>query len=141
MCSLKQLAKATGLKKVEMMKPAEAEKLTGYKVGGISPFGQMKAVPTVFEAAAMAHALVYLNGGQRGLQVRLAPADAVSAAEAIYVASGSPMRISANVNRPNANNIWLSIDSSTFSQDTKNCVSIGLSSAKSRFPVRINSLK
>lgn len=45
LCSLKQLAKATGLKKVEMMKPAEAEKLTGYKVGGISPLAQKNCCP------------------------------------------------------------------------------------------------
>ena len=80
--SMKKLAAALKAKSAQMMKPADAERLTGYKVGGISPFGQMKAVPTVFEATAMAHALVYLNGGQRGLQVRLAPADAVSVARA-----------------------------------------------------------
>jgi Cys-tRNA(Pro)/Cys-tRNA(Cys) deacylase len=62
-------------KSAEMMPPAEAERLTGYKVGGISPFGQMKRVPTVLEVAALEHPLVYLNGGQRGLQVRMAPAD------------------------------------------------------------------
>ncbi len=80
--SMKKLAAALKAKSAQMMKPPDAERLTGYKVGGISPFGQMKAVPTVFEATAMAHALVYLNGGQRGLQVRLAPADAVAAAKA-----------------------------------------------------------
>jgi Cys-tRNA(Pro)/Cys-tRNA(Cys) deacylase len=50
--------------------------VTGYKVGGISPFGQMRRVPVAIEAAALAHALVYINGGQRGLQVRLDPKDA-----------------------------------------------------------------
>lgn len=84
--SMKKLAAALGAKSAQMMKPADAERLTGYKVGGISPFGQMRAVPTVFESAAMAHALVYMNGGQRGLQVRLAPADAVAAAKAIVAA-------------------------------------------------------
>ena len=81
--SMKKLAAALKAKSAQMMKPADAERLTGYKVGGISPFGQMRAVPTVFEAAALAHDLVYLNGGQRGLQVRVAPADAVAAAKAI----------------------------------------------------------
>ena len=60
-----------------MMPPAEAERLTGYKVGGISPFGQMKRVPVAVEAAALEHALVYLNGGQRGLQVRMNPREIV----------------------------------------------------------------
>jgi len=84
--SMKKLAAALKAKSAQMMKPADAERLTGYKVGGISPFGQMKAVPTVFEASAMGHALVYLNGGQRGLQVRLAPADAVAVAKATVAA-------------------------------------------------------
>lgn len=80
---MKKLAAAFGGKSANMMKPAAAEKLTGYVVGGISPFGQRRPVPTVFEAGAMAHDRVYLNGGQRGLQIRLAPGDAVAAASAI----------------------------------------------------------
>ena len=81
--SMKKLAAAFKGKSANMMKPAAAEKATGYVVGGISPFGQKKQVPTVFEAEAMAHDLVYMNGGQRGLQVRLAPSAAVKAANAI----------------------------------------------------------
>lgn len=81
--SMKKLAQALGGKSAEMMSPADAERLTGYKVGGISPFGQMKRVPVAFEAAALAHALVYMNGGQRGLQVRLAPHDAVQVLGAV----------------------------------------------------------
>ena len=84
--SMKKLAAAFKGKSADMMKPAAAEKVTGYVVGGISPFGQRKAVPTVFEIEAMAHDLVYMNGGQRGLQVRLTPADAVAAAKAITAA-------------------------------------------------------
>lgn len=76
--AMKKLAAVLGGKSAAMMKPADAERLTGYKVGGISPFGQTKRVPVVIEAAALAHELVYLNGGQRGLQVRLAPGDAVA---------------------------------------------------------------
>ena len=74
--AMKRLAAALGGKHAEMMKPAEAERISGYKVGGISPFGQARKVPTVIEAAALAHDRVYINGGQRGLQVRLAPGDA-----------------------------------------------------------------
>jgi Cys-tRNA(Pro)/Cys-tRNA(Cys) deacylase len=81
--SMKKLAAAFKGKAANMMKPAVAEKITGFVVGGISPFGQKKAVPTVFEIEAMSHDLVYMNGGQRGLQVRLAPSDAVAAAKAI----------------------------------------------------------
>lgn len=77
--SMKKLAAAFGCKSANMMKPAQAEKLTGYFVGGISPFGQKKQVPTVLEEAALGEPYVYMNGGQRGLQVRMAPADALKA--------------------------------------------------------------
>jgi Cys-tRNA(Pro)/Cys-tRNA(Cys) deacylase len=73
--SMKKLAAAVGGKSAQMMKPPEAERLTGYKVGGISPFGQRKQVGTVIEQSALAHDHVYVNGGQRGLQVRLKPTD------------------------------------------------------------------
>ncbi|QRG04536.1 Cys-tRNA(Pro) deacylase [Xanthobacter dioxanivorans] len=76
--SMKKLAAALGGKAAQMMKPADAERMTGYKVGGISPFGQRRAVPTLMEQQAMAHELVFINGGQRGLQVRLDPRDAVT---------------------------------------------------------------
>jgi Cys-tRNA(Pro)/Cys-tRNA(Cys) deacylase len=81
--SMKKLAAAFKGKSANMMKPANAEKVTAYVVGGISPFGQKKAVPTVFEAEAMTHERVYVNGGQRGLQVKLSPADAVAVLKAI----------------------------------------------------------
>ena len=80
--SMKKLAAAFGGKSANMMKPAAAEKHTGYVVGGISPFGQRKPVPTVIEESAMAEPYVFMNGGQRGLQVRLAPADAAAAMKA-----------------------------------------------------------
>ncbi|OAN57242.1 Cys-tRNA(Pro) deacylase [Sphingomonas sp. TDK1] len=74
--AMKKLAAALGGKSAEMMKPADAERLSGYKVGGISPFGQMRALPAVIEESAALEPYVYINGGQRGLQVRLAPQDA-----------------------------------------------------------------
>jgi Cys-tRNA(Pro)/Cys-tRNA(Cys) deacylase len=73
--SMKRLAAAFGGKAAQMMRPADAERMTGYKVGGISPFGQRRKVPMAIEAAALAEALVFVNGGQRGLQVRLDPKD------------------------------------------------------------------
>jgi Cys-tRNA(Pro)/Cys-tRNA(Cys) deacylase len=66
-----------------MMKPAEAERVTGFKVGGISPFGQRRLVKTVIEQSALAHDHVYVNGGQRGLQVRLSPQDVRDVLQAI----------------------------------------------------------
>ena len=81
--SMKKLAIAFGAKAAKMMRPADAERLTGYHVGGISPFGQKKRVPVAIEEAALGHAAVFLNGGQRGLQVELDPNDAVKALGAI----------------------------------------------------------
>ncbi|OCJ15143.1 aminoacyl-tRNA deacylase [Rhizobium sp. AC44/96] len=80
--SMKKLASAFGGKAANMMKPADAERLTGYHVGGISPFGQKKLVPTAIEETALTEPLVYMNGGQRGLQVRLDPKDALKALKA-----------------------------------------------------------
>ena len=85
--AMKRLAAAFGGKSAQMMKPAEAERLTGYRVGGISPFGQRRKVATAIEQSALEEPLVYVNGGQRGLQIRLAPGDAMAAAGAI----GAPL--------------------------------------------------
>src|ERR1700759_4222645 len=80
---MKNLAAAFGGKAAKMMRPTDAERLTGYHVGGISPFGQKKRVPVAIEQAALGHAAVFLNGGQRGLQVELDPNDAVKVLGAI----------------------------------------------------------
>lgn len=80
--AMKKLAAALGGKAAQMMKPADAERISGYKVGGISPFGQMRRLPVAIEETAMAQEQVYINGGQRGLQVRLSPADAAAVLKA-----------------------------------------------------------
>jgi Cys-tRNA(Pro)/Cys-tRNA(Cys) deacylase len=77
--SMKKLAAAFGGKSAQMMKPADAERISGYSVGGISPFGQKRQVPIVIEEQALAQALVFINGGQRGLQVKLDPKLALQA--------------------------------------------------------------
>jgi Cys-tRNA(Pro)/Cys-tRNA(Cys) deacylase len=84
--SLKKLAAALGGKAAQMMTPADAERLSGYKVGGISPLGQMKPLPVAIESQALTHDQVYLNGGQRGLQVRLHPSDLVGLLHATVAA-------------------------------------------------------
>lgn len=81
--SMKKLAAAFGGKAAQMMKPADAERMSGYKVGGISPFGQMKVLRTAIEEAAMVHDLVFVNGGQRGLQVQLKPRDVAAVLSAV----------------------------------------------------------
>jgi Cys-tRNA(Pro)/Cys-tRNA(Cys) deacylase len=84
--AMKKVAAAFDGKAAEMMKPAEAEKLTGYRVGGISPFGQKKKVPTAIEAAALAEPYVLINGGARGLLLQLSPDDALKAADGLAAA-------------------------------------------------------
>jgi Cys-tRNA(Pro)/Cys-tRNA(Cys) deacylase len=75
--SMKKLAAAFGGKSAAMMKAPDAERLTGFVVGGISPFGQKKPVPSAIEELALLEDRVYINGGQRGLQVRLDPNEAL----------------------------------------------------------------
>ena len=84
--SMKKLAAAFSGKSAQMMKPPDAERITGYKVGGISPFGQMRKVPTAMDESALAHDYVFINAGQRGLQVRLDPRDALRVLGASAVA-------------------------------------------------------
>src|SRR5258705_13699351 len=80
--SMKKLASAFAAKAAKMMRPAEAERLTGYHVGGISPFAQKKRVAVAVDRAALAETSVYLNGGARGLQIEIDPEDAVKALDA-----------------------------------------------------------
>ena len=80
--SMKKFAAALGGKSAEMMKPADAERVTGFTVGGISPFGQMRKVPTAIEATAFDQPKVFINGGQRGLQVQLDPRQAAHVLQA-----------------------------------------------------------
>jgi len=64
-----------------MMKVPDAERVTGYKVGGIGPFGQKRKVPTAFDETLELWDRAYINAGQRGLLLSIAPSDAVRAAE------------------------------------------------------------
>lgn len=81
--SMKRLAAALNARTAQMMPPAEAERVSGYVVGGVSPFGQKRRLPVVIDEAALRHGSVFINGGQRGLQVELAPRDAATALGAV----------------------------------------------------------
>ena len=76
---LKALAKAAGGKRAAMAEVATAERATGYVKGGISPFGQRKRHRTYLDAAALSQPSIIVNGGRRGLQIELAPADLLDA--------------------------------------------------------------
>ncbi|MGE4481128.1 Cys-tRNA(Pro) deacylase [Acidocella sp.] len=71
--SMKFAAAAAAGKSAAMMPPEKAERLTGYHTGGISPFGQRKRVPVLFEESALGFGKVAINGGRRGLILLLAP--------------------------------------------------------------------
>lgn len=73
--NLKKLAAAAGAKSAAMLGAAEAERITGYHVGGISPFGQKKRARVFVDSGALTFPQIVLNGGRRGLQIELAPAD------------------------------------------------------------------
>jgi Cys-tRNA(Pro)/Cys-tRNA(Cys) deacylase len=80
--NLKKLAAAAGAKSAAMVGAQEAERITGYHVGGISAFGQRKRVRTFIDKAALAFPKLVMNGGRRGLQVELAADDAVRVLDA-----------------------------------------------------------
>ena len=80
---LKALAAALGGKKAAMATVADAERSSGYVVGGISPLGQRRPLPTVLDSSASSFATVLVSAGRRGLQLELAPADLAAACRAV----------------------------------------------------------
>lgn len=80
--SLKKLAVAAGAKQAQMMEIVEAERRSGYKVGGISPFAQQRPASVLFAESVLQHPRIYLNAGQRGLLLDIAPADALRVLQA-----------------------------------------------------------
>lgn len=75
---LKALAAATGGKKAQLAKVADAQRSSGYVAGGISPLGQRRALPTVIDDSASDFETILVSAGKRGLQVELAPVDLIT---------------------------------------------------------------
>jgi Cys-tRNA(Pro)/Cys-tRNA(Cys) deacylase len=80
--ALKKLARAAGGKHASMTEPADAQRLTGYVVGGISPLGQKRTLPTIIDLSVEDCPTMYVSAGRRGLQVELAPDDLIALAGA-----------------------------------------------------------
>ena len=85
---LKAMASALGAKRVTMADPAAAQRSSGYVVGGISPIGQKRALPTVVDESADLFDVVYVSGGRRGLDVGLSPTDLVRVTHAVVADIG-----------------------------------------------------
>lgn len=79
---LKRLADALDGRQATMAKPAEAERATGYVIGGISPLGGRRALPTVLDASALDHEAILVSAGRRGLHLELDPSDLAALTQA-----------------------------------------------------------
>lgn len=79
----RKLAAAVGKKSADLVDPEEAERITGYKVGGISPFAMRRKLPTLIEESALALDRLIVNGGRRGVLVEMATGELVRLTKAM----------------------------------------------------------
>jgi Cys-tRNA(Pro)/Cys-tRNA(Cys) deacylase len=85
---LKAMAQALGAKHAALASQQDAERATGYVLGGISPLGQRRALPMVLDASASAHDTVFVSAGRRGLELELRPGDLVAVTGALVASIG-----------------------------------------------------
>lgn len=75
--NLKALATTLAAKRAELLDPATAERMTGYVVGGISPVGQRRSLPTVIDQSALEWDTIFVSAGRRGADIELSPNDLI----------------------------------------------------------------
>ena len=80
--NVKRLARAVGARRVRLASPQEAQRLTGYVPGGISPFGQRRRMPVLVDESALDYRTIWVSAGKRGLQIEIDPAELVRVMEA-----------------------------------------------------------
>jgi Cys-tRNA(Pro)/Cys-tRNA(Cys) deacylase len=81
--SLKRVARAFGARRAELLDAAEVTKVTGYVIGGVSPFGTKRPLPVVIDEAVLSLPRVYLSAGQRGVSIEIASADLIRGLDAL----------------------------------------------------------
>jgi Cys-tRNA(Pro) deacylase len=91
--STKALARILGVKRIEPCKPEVAERHTGYRVGGTSPFGTRRRMPVYVESTVLELPGIHINGGSRGFLVGIAPRVLVELLQALPVAAVVPVQV------------------------------------------------
>lgn len=88
--SMKAVAAALGVRRASLADRTVAEHTTGYVLGGISPVGSRRKLTTVIDSSALTHPTILVSGGRRGLEIEVAPADLVAAADATTADIAAP---------------------------------------------------